>query len=73
MLQAMWEKQWPSDEYELFTTNMVIELCDRKDIYWDITFEDLMSLKRQRKVEIVELFTEKKLFPPCWGLKQCED
>ena len=69
MLQAMWEKQWPSDAYELFTTNMVIELCDRKDMHWDIAFEDLIGLQKQGRLAIVEPFTEKKLFPPCWWLK----
>jgi hypothetical protein len=69
ILEAMWAKQWPSDEYVLFTVHTVIELCDRQDMHWDLTFDDLMSLNRKGRVSLVEPFTEKKLFPPAWGLR----
>lgn len=71
ILTALWQKQVESEYHELFSVHDVIELCDRADMDWSGTFDDLMSLKNKSKVTVFEVHDKHgKVFNGFyWGLR----
>jgi hypothetical protein len=71
ILNAMWQCQAESDYHELFTVRDIMGLCDRADMQWELTFDDLIALKQQSRVVIFESFDTfgKKFYGFFWGLK----
>ena len=55
----------------LFTVRDVIEICDRADMHWDITFSDLWSLRAQDRIQIFDHYCDRdiKFYGLFWGLK----
>ena len=66
----MWQSQAESEYHELFSVRDVIHLCgDRADMHWDLTYEDLIELRKQSKVEVFDVSTVNRFYGFYWGLK----
>jgi hypothetical protein len=70
-LDRMREVQSKTDDYCVLTTRDVMEICDRPDIEWDMTFGDLMTLskRRQVKINVVECDRTHRFIGLFWGLR----
>ena len=71
ILDAMRDRQSQFTHHVLFTARDVIEICDRADMHWDITFEDLCSLRKKEQVQIFDVYCDRdiKFYGLFWGLK----
>lgn len=71
VLNKMREHQSKLDEYCIFSTHDVMQLCDRPDLQWSLMFDDLMTLDKKSLVQIniVDCDRTKKFYGFFWGLK----
>lgn len=71
ILHAMWQYQAEFDYHQLFSVHLVMVLCDRPQMQWEQTFDDLVALKYQEKLVLCEAHDErgKKFYGFLWGVK----
>jgi hypothetical protein len=71
ILDNMRERQSKTEDYRVFSTHDVVELCDRA-AEWETTFEDLICLSERRSVKINVVYNEHlggKFIGLFWGLR----
>lgn len=71
ILDAMRGYQAGFEYHKLFSVRCVMDLCDRAEMQWEQTFDDLVELKRQQKVVLCETHDDqgKKFYGFLWGVK----
>ena len=70
ILDTMRSHQAKSDTFQVFTVHDVVVLCDRACVgaHWDIVFDDLVLLLRQRSVVLVPGTQGKVFLGLFWGV-----
>lgn len=71
ILDAMREYQAGFEYGKLFSVYCVMSLCDRAEMQWEQTFDDLVALKQQQKLVLCETHDDygKKFYGFFWGLR----
>lgn len=71
ILDAMRGYQAGFEYHKLFSVRCVMDLCDRAEMQWEQTFDDLVALKQQQKLVLCETYDDygKKFYGFFWGLR----